>query len=538
MQKLSKSEYLEKAKQHAIIKGGECLSDEYLNSETHLEWKCHNEKHSSWFSIKYSVMKMGTWCPQCAIDKSTLDRTNVNGLEIAKSHAIQKGGQCLSSEYLGARHKLSWKCSEVTHSSWEATYTNVMSYNKWCPECAGFHSPEKLLIKAYDYAKKKNGYCISIACNDTSTQKLEWKCKEPKHGIWKTTLGAVMRGSWCTDCGLEKNKITNLLKDGLKKCQDLAILKGGVCLSNRYQGNVKKLLWKCNNPSHPSWENSYISILKGKWCPICTGILTKEERLNKAQDKAASWGGKCLTDNYIKNKQKMVWKCKITDHPNWSATYANVVNHNNWCTKCSEYFYKEHKIRNILEYLLEVKLNKIKPTWNINPKTGFLLELDGYNQSLNFAFEFQGRQHYKKAFGQTEQDLEYIKFKDEVKKQNCINNHVTLLIIDDDKNTDNALTCLFYLVERLKDLKIEINKKIDFEEVKLIFNKNSSYQESFLEKAKNYAISRGGKCLSTIYTNKSSLLEWKCNNDLHKSWFRNFDLIYNKSWCSRCVKRK
>ena len=47
----------------AESRGGKCLSDEYINAQTHLEWECA-EGHS-WFAVPNTV-KQGTWCPECA----------------------------------------------------------------------------------------------------------------------------------------------------------------------------------------------------------------------------------------------------------------------------------------------------------------------------------------------------------------------------------------------------------------------------------------------------------------------------------------
>ena len=46
--------------------GGKCLSKEYINTDTKLEWMC-KEGHV-WKAIPSSVKK-GHWCPECAGNK-------------------------------------------------------------------------------------------------------------------------------------------------------------------------------------------------------------------------------------------------------------------------------------------------------------------------------------------------------------------------------------------------------------------------------------------------------------------------------------
>lgn len=50
----------------ARSRGGECLSRIYVNSQTHMRWRCA-EGHE-WEAIPASIRR-GTWCPVCAVDK-------------------------------------------------------------------------------------------------------------------------------------------------------------------------------------------------------------------------------------------------------------------------------------------------------------------------------------------------------------------------------------------------------------------------------------------------------------------------------------
>lgn len=56
---------IEEMKQLAIINNGTCVSDNYINSITKLEWHC-NICNKNWFAAPYSIKNMKTWCPHCA----------------------------------------------------------------------------------------------------------------------------------------------------------------------------------------------------------------------------------------------------------------------------------------------------------------------------------------------------------------------------------------------------------------------------------------------------------------------------------------
>ena len=61
---MPKIDYLEKAKQYAISRGGECLATEYLSMKTKTHWKCGNPSHPS-FETDFQIMQRGTWCVLC-----------------------------------------------------------------------------------------------------------------------------------------------------------------------------------------------------------------------------------------------------------------------------------------------------------------------------------------------------------------------------------------------------------------------------------------------------------------------------------------
>lgn len=55
---------IESCHQLAKKRGGKCLSTKYINNNTHLEWKCANPEHESWWATQSSI-KQGFWCPKC-----------------------------------------------------------------------------------------------------------------------------------------------------------------------------------------------------------------------------------------------------------------------------------------------------------------------------------------------------------------------------------------------------------------------------------------------------------------------------------------
>lgn len=62
------SDGLQKSQEYAISRGGTCLSKEYINQNTNLEWKCHHPEHSSWFAFP-KIRLTNSWCKECYDEK-------------------------------------------------------------------------------------------------------------------------------------------------------------------------------------------------------------------------------------------------------------------------------------------------------------------------------------------------------------------------------------------------------------------------------------------------------------------------------------
>lgn len=120
----TKKKTIEEMHEIARERNGKCLSDTYINKSTKLVWEC--EKGHRWEATPNSVRR-GTWCPHCA------GRARLT-IEEMRRLATERGGKCLSNEYLGSQAKLLWECSKG--HQWEATPSSVKHRKSWCPKCS------------------------------------------------------------------------------------------------------------------------------------------------------------------------------------------------------------------------------------------------------------------------------------------------------------------------------------------------------------------------------------------------------------------
>lgn len=73
----------------------------------------------------------------------------------------------------------------------------------------------------------------------------------------------------------------------------------------------------------------------------------------------------------------------------------------------------------------------LKPFPSVRPKWLGWLELDGYNEELGIAFEYQGLQHYELCYYNrySEQELKNIQERDAVKKITCQRKGILLICV-------------------------------------------------------------------------------------------------------------
>jgi hypothetical protein len=103
---------------------GKCLSKEYVNKKSRLEFQC--AKGHIWKTTAQSV-KSGTWCPQCVHDN--LKDSIQTYRKIAKQHK----GKCLSDVYIQSHSKLKFQCANG--HIWKAK-PYLVKQGRWCPVCA------------------------------------------------------------------------------------------------------------------------------------------------------------------------------------------------------------------------------------------------------------------------------------------------------------------------------------------------------------------------------------------------------------------
>jgi hypothetical protein len=246
--------------------------------------------------------------------------------------------------------------------------------------------PKKLTLSDIQKAARiRGGECLSTEYFGAS-KRLWFRCDNGHE--WKTQPSNVRNGgNWCPVCA---GKVPHTLE----VIQQIAVTRGGKCLSANYKNALSKLRWRCLKGHE--WEATASSVKNaGTWCPIFS-YDTRSSILGlgfeEMQGLARERGGECLSTEYPKGTKKRIrWRCR--EGHEWESAPAAVKHAGAWCPICSA-GRGERFCRGTFEAIFSETFPKARPSWLRNSR-GNQMELDGYCKNLGLAFEHHGIQHYK-----------------------------------------------------------------------------------------------------------------------------------------------
>ncbi|MED5618253.1 hypothetical protein [Ideonella sp. BN130291] len=181
---------LQRLQRVASERGGRCLSPGYLGGRAHHDFQCHA---GHVWSARATLVLRGTWCAVCAVDRIAQSKRDPVGLERLRALARERGGECLSTEYVGSHGRYEFRCAKG--HGWLSTASIVHS-GKWCLSCA--HDARRLTIEHMrQAAHERGGRCLSDRYVNVST-KIRWECH--KGHTWESAYNNIRQGHWCPAC--------------------------------------------------------------------------------------------------------------------------------------------------------------------------------------------------------------------------------------------------------------------------------------------------------------------------------------------------
>ena len=362
----------------AAKRGGKCLSTIYISMNTKLKWECAKGHvfEAAPAHVKGTKNKKGSWCSECSGTKKLT-------IEDMHTFAAEKGGKCLSTEYINARTKLKWECAK-------GHVFESLPKRSWCAECAG---TKKLTIEDMQkLAAERGGKCLSTKYIN-SRSKLKWECADGH--VWETNQEAIQQGNWCIYCHfflseeLCRTTFEQLFGSKFKKIRPdwLISPKGHRMELDGYCANLN-IAFEYNGEQHyreisfGKGMNAEATLKKQKTHDLLKSKLCKENgvalfvvkhsadlaslpatiksraaklrldveainfdkeidfnqvylhksKIKELQKIAEERGGKCLSKKYLGNKGRLKWQC-AKGHI-WLATASGIKNGGHWCPEC------------------------------------------------------------------------------------------------------------------------------------------------------------------------------------------------------------
>lgn len=217
-------------------------------------------------------------------------------------------------------------------------------------------------------------------------------------------------------------------------------------------------IFECHNSKH-EFETQLFNVAAGHWCPYpcCNKSPTLCDNDNCQICKDASFASSPLVKYYSpKNKflprkickyshEECIFVCEF-GHEFTAILYH--ISNNSWCSECNASANEAHCIE-LLSKMTKTNFIKCRPSFLVNHETGKNLELDGYNEDLKLAIEYNGEQHYKKSslFHKNGMiDLEKQQERDTKKRELCKKNGIYLITVP------------YYEKEKEKFIENEYNK--------------------------------------------------------------------------------
>ena len=392
-------------------------------------------------------------------------------MEFVLEFIEDKPFECLETEYHYNKTLMRWKCKVCSHI-WEACFSSIKNQGSGCPACA--NNINFKIEQVRDMGLEK-GYILISTEYENAAQILEWICSE-KHQYFSTLANLRdHRGRGCAKCA-------GLAPVDIEELKQVAIDRAGKLVSKECKNNRDKLEWECGL-KHRWFACSNNIKDSGTWCPTCNGNIPLTE--DEFHQLAKKNSGK-LISKYEGLYKKVEWECK--ERHRWCAIPFSIKYTKTWCPECAS-FKSERLIRESLEYMTGSKWIKCRPVWLGK------LELDGYCESENIAFEYQGRQHYEYIpyFHKSEQDFKNQQKRDKRKKEILKSRDIELIEIPYTYDHKTPIEKISNYLE-LELLKIYIKRKQKFFTEEYDITKYKDYRISYIKSSDNkrYSLSISG----------------------------------------------
>lgn len=400
--------------------------------------------------------------------------------------------------------------------SFPISITSLLYKNSWCPYCdhrriyGQTHAEEVMRSVGYElisHFQEQNQY-VKLRCLSCSLE-IETRFTHAKNGHSK--------------CSCRKD--LKRRESNLERIRAYAVSKGGVLLTQNPVFQHEYVNLRCSQGHE--WQTSATSLLnQGTWCPRCAG--NHQRTLEELEAIVKSRGGVLRTTEYRGVDGSYDFECNL------GHSFTNMfkkVENGQWCPICSKASKSEELARTTFEQLFGKKFPKKRPKWLRNSR-GFQMELDGYNEELKLAFEYQGVQHYKQSHWGT--NLKQRQADDRYKRELCEEMGVLLVELTYQADYRDFPTIIKNNLERLgyETRDVDFEKPIDLTQAYI--------RDDRLDELRDLLAGKDIELLSEAWIGTNQAYEMKCLvcGNLWKARGNSFFNSRRVSGCDYCNRRE
>lgn len=497
--------------------------DDYLRGREELRIKCLKCDYI-WPSCCEALRK-GRWCPRCNNrEKWTYGR--------ARAFALSKGGQVVSAEPddtpCSGKTAVPMKCGYGHHFRKTA---KQMEAGSWCQKCAhaqaGKTQRTRWFGKAVIALANPIGVLVSPPLPNQrilTKERIAIRCRTCGE-IWEPTLAQIQQGQGCPVCA-GRHSWT------VARARAIARERGGDVVTDLPNEAIIRskdyIVMRCAEGHE--WPVKPNNLDNGHWCEECTSRT--QWTVGRMRAIVEGRNG-VLFDSRADDMPISAYRDKFNvacEHGHkFQTNTSRVVRH--WCRQCSGGICEEI-CRCYFESLFRSPFPSVRPAFLASPWTSKNLELDGFSAACHVAFEHQGMHHYTsvKRYG-SRSNLDQRLAKDAFKRQRCREQGILLIEIPE----LYTILPVSGLREFIMDTCATAGVRVPFPDADISIEGvlASSRSRRMLMRAREYASSCGGECLSKVYTRSTDLMEWRCS--CGNTWESSYgSVVGQKSWCPDC----
>lgn len=306
----------------------------------------------------------------------------------------------------------------------------------------------------------------------------------------------------------------------LEELHEIARKYGGRCLSNEYVNSKEKLLFECKHGHQFESCRNYLKA--GNWCPFCIG---RGKTIADLQELATQQGGRCLSPNFLGMGKKHLWEC--AEGHTWEAIPQNIKTLGRWCPVCG----RAKSDRNRRRYTLEDMLSLAQSRGGLCLSSHFESVIKKLTWQCKEGHIWKANPHHIKNGNWCPVCAQ--KSRSEKRKTHTIEQMQAFAV-------SKAGRCLSQVFVNVKEnLLWECSEGHQWKaNADNIVNGGkwcpicAGNREKTLEDMQKLAAERGGQCLSTTYQGVNKKLLWECQEG--HSWETIPSVLIRGGWCPEC----